>query len=459
MFIRKIECILFTMVLLGCSFSFMNIGEAYTHTKVPVLLVDDDGGKEYEHFYKTALESSGIAYNVWNVYSQGRPTYELIAAYKVVIWFTGDEYYDTLNSEDQISLKKYLDNKGSLFISGQDIGYELTSNGTIYNLFYSSYLHANFVADDVGITSIDCNSSEPICAPDGFTDKIEINAANGAANQVTPSAIQPVGGAVSLMKYNGTENSCAIRFEGSYKVVYFSFGFESISNENHRNILMERIVNYLGYDLPNAGIKIVSEDTLTGHPGEIVTHNVSIINIGTNPDTFELELISSELYTQSWSFSLVNASGNTPMQDTNGNGKLDTGEILPATSFKLKVEVTIPSTAFPADESYISFTVYSNQTSLVRSSFTIHTTVAQQILLVDDDAGGLEHSIYAQMLADLSHTYDIWEVASQGSPTFQVLQKYEAVIWVCAGATHLTLTDKDQESIARYLDNGGKLFL
>ncbi|MDP3012693.1 MAG: CARDB domain-containing protein, partial [Candidatus Subteraquimicrobiales bacterium] len=120
-----------------------------------ILLVDDDyfyRSYSYESYYKNALDVGNYSYNIWHVNALGSsPNATILSSYQVVIWFTGNDWSATLTTTDQTNLQRFLDSGGNLFISGQDIGWDLTSNGTVANTFYSNYLHARYIRDDTNI--------------------------------------------------------------------------------------------------------------------------------------------------------------------------------------------------------------------------------------------------------------------------------------------------------------------
>jgi subtilisin family serine protease len=109
-----------------------------------ILLVDDDGGDTFETYYTEALQSLGFTPDIYTVpLNSDGPPLNILNQYKLVIWLTGGEYWNTLTATDQIELQSYLDSGGRLFISGQDIGYDIGSSS-----FYQNYLHATYVTDD-----------------------------------------------------------------------------------------------------------------------------------------------------------------------------------------------------------------------------------------------------------------------------------------------------------------------
>ncbi|MFZ3137891.1 MAG: S8 family serine peptidase [Thermodesulfovibrionales bacterium] len=119
-----------------------------------ILLIDDDGGDFYETYYAQALQTLGFAFDIQTVplipLNSDGPDISKLNQYKLIIWFTGRQFGNTLTSVDQLNLQTYLNNAGRLFITGQDIGYDIV---TVQGLggqgsFYQNYLHALYVTDD-----------------------------------------------------------------------------------------------------------------------------------------------------------------------------------------------------------------------------------------------------------------------------------------------------------------------
>jgi len=206
-------------------------------SKGNILLVDDDDGGSYETYFENAIFSNNYLYDVWDRNSQGSPTSDNMDDYDAVVWFTGDDYTGTLNSEDQTNLANYLDNGGRLFITGQDIGYEIHDDS-----FYSDYLHAEYNNDDTNIFTLEGTNGDPI--GDGLT--IGISSGDGADNQNYPDGITPIGLADTVFSYESSSDDGGIKADtGTYREVYFSFGFEAINNQNDRNTVMDRVLSWL----------------------------------------------------------------------------------------------------------------------------------------------------------------------------------------------------------------------
>ena len=256
----------------------------------PLLLVAD-GGTSYRAYYEAALTAIGATFTVWDVASQGAVTSALLSPYagsgKAVIWFTGSEYSNTLTSSDQTALAAFLNAGGRLFVSGQDILYNI---GSATGGFAATYLHASYVQDDTNITTLRGVSGDPIAGA-WSSSTLNIAGGDGAGNQNYPSEVNPLNGAQTCLSYytgsgappgrtrgaapaavpalspaakaRGLAGSSSRAIAGSgtaglrvdtgvYKVVYFAFGFEAISTAANRSGLMQKVLSWFGNATPPA---------------------------------------------------------------------------------------------------------------------------------------------------------------------------------------------------------------
>jgi hypothetical protein len=82
------------------------------------------------------------------------------------------------------------------------------------------------------------------------------------------------------------------------------------------------------------------------------------------------------------------------------------------------------------------------------------------VLLVDDDQNGPDvRTYYTSALDELSATYDVWDVASQGDPSADDLMGYKMVIWFTGYPRSDTFTSANEAAVAAYLDAHGLFFL
>jgi len=201
--------------------------------RLPILVVDDDVCKAYGAYYEEALNALDKSYDYWNICLSGAPSLSTLSQYDTVIWFTGDDQQTTLSYDDQSNLASYLDDGGRLFLSGQNIDYDIG-----YSAFYQDYLHAtpNWYSTGLsGLTGYDILSGVNVSLLGG----------DGANNQTSPSASALNSGAVGLFNYGYGYGWGGLRWEGDYRVVYLSFGFEGISSASVRAAVMDKVLTWL----------------------------------------------------------------------------------------------------------------------------------------------------------------------------------------------------------------------
>ncbi len=234
---------------------------------VNILLVDDDGAESYEEYFKAALDYLGRGYGVWDR-GAGVADASILANFEVVLWNVGWSF-PTLDEDDRAALATYLDNGGRLFVSGQDIGWELNDIGGAAAQFYQDYLHAIFVNDNTNDHTLEGIDGDPIS---NQLDLV-IEGGDGANNQDYPSDIDPADASASVIwRYDANRNAAIKADDGNHRVVYFAFGYEAIDNAYDRAIVMQRVLNWL-----LLGTTDVAEDQplvrmqLSNHPNPVQT--------------------------------------------------------------------------------------------------------------------------------------------------------------------------------------------
>jgi len=205
-----------------------------------VLLIDGDYGAEYERYYTDTLDGLGRTYDIWEAGARDPLDAQTLAQYLegVVIWTIP---FSCPNGQEKRAFESYLDNGGRLFITGQDIGWCLTNSGYETDNFYQNYLHAQYVKDDSQIDTLSGTPSDPV----GNGLSINIWGGDGANNQYYPDEIKAISPAIPVFTY---EPGCeaALRVDtGTYKVVYFGFGFEGINSQTNRDDVMKSVLDWL----------------------------------------------------------------------------------------------------------------------------------------------------------------------------------------------------------------------
>lgn len=234
----------------------------------PVLLVDDDGGDFYETYYRDALRSLGVGCDLSHVPSdQDGPDAETLKRYRLVVWFTGDTYRNTLTARDQDNLRSYLDGGGALFISGQEIGFDIGDSS-----FYQMYLHARYVTDNA--------NGKVFTGSDGFTGlSVDVSHAggDGASNQFFVDAILPVGGATAFSIHyrdayeylDGTSMSTAIVSGVSALVASYYRRFSSLEVKSVVLASVDRVSALAGKVLTGGRLNAERAVTALLPPGDL----------------------------------------------------------------------------------------------------------------------------------------------------------------------------------------------
>jgi hypothetical protein len=210
---------------------------------IEVLAVDDDGFEDYENYFTDALDYCHINYGVWDR-NVAAPDAAMLSNFDIVVWWTGLSY-PTLDASDRAALGAYMDAGKHLFVTGQDIGWELNDEGGAAYLWYQQYLHAIFKNDDTNDYTLTGVAGDPV----SYNLDLVIQGGDGANNQEYPDWIEAGDGtATNIYYYNttGTPRMGAIRSDdGTNRVVYLGFGYEAIDNPADRRMLMARVIHWL----------------------------------------------------------------------------------------------------------------------------------------------------------------------------------------------------------------------
>jgi len=227
--------------------------------KAPLLLVDDDdGGNNVESYYFHALDSLGLPFVYWSHDAQGTPVDEL-AKYGNVVWLT-EWAFPALDADDRAALTGYLSGGGNLFMSGQDIGWDLCDSephstpneydksGGASLTWYEANLHARYLADDAtpnGEADVYVTGLSGNAIGDGLA--FDISQPGRDADNQYPSVIEPLTGAEAIFQYPDGDYAATMWAGevGDSKVVNFAFGFEAIPTATDRFITMGRVLGWL----------------------------------------------------------------------------------------------------------------------------------------------------------------------------------------------------------------------
>ncbi len=240
-------------------------------TNAPKLLIVDGfdryGGKgswknpnhTFNTIYSQSVQEVSQSFNISSVSNEVVINEEIeLTDFNMVIWFLGDESKEdnTFINIEQYKLALYLESGGKLLVSGEDIGQDLDISHSYSEftdtLFFHKYLKANLIHDGLDIL-FEVNGAEN-------TNFEGMNIQFGQTYPVdAPDDIEPINGAEALLNYtyerDGTYRKGGIGYKGTFgesakqgALVYLSFPFETIGDEDSRNELMRQIQLYLGFD-------------------------------------------------------------------------------------------------------------------------------------------------------------------------------------------------------------------
>ncbi|MCH8012646.1 MAG: S8 family serine peptidase [Candidatus Marinimicrobia bacterium] len=226
--------------------------------KMPILIVKDDnesccGDTEASGFYTGILDEEGLICGVWDHASLRSPGPAALKSFPIVIWFTEWDF-PSLDSLDIVALKEYLDSGGNLYISGQDLGWDINENPgfSFHQNFYADYLHAQWGGDHAGTMEVIGINNDPI------GDKLSFPVYQpgiGGSSQY-PDWFTPDGTAHLVFQYdNGL--GMGLRYEGDYRLVYTGVGLEAFGSDNNsvppedindvQRTALKRILTYLNF--------------------------------------------------------------------------------------------------------------------------------------------------------------------------------------------------------------------
>jgi archaellum component FlaG (FlaF/FlaG flagellin family) len=231
-----------------------NVEFRFTTFGLDVLLVDDDGGQNYESYFENELLTLNENYGLIPVqYLLDNPT--SATTFKILIWNTAATE-PGLNSSEINLIKTYLDYGGSLYLNGVDLAYQLADPSSPYYTsetldFFSNYLHSNYILRQhpsvitLGISGDPITDGLAMMNLTGGTGANTINHSQGRyVNQISAEGMY---NANILSFWQKPDEHPAIRaFHGmSGKVVFTAFGFESIALADRRELFAQRIIDWL----------------------------------------------------------------------------------------------------------------------------------------------------------------------------------------------------------------------
>jgi spore germination protein YaaH len=191
--------------------------------------------------------------------------------YSIIDWILGEEGATTsaFSLKEQTLVQNFLKNGGRLFVSGSEVGYDLSDKGELDDQqFYEKYLKAEYYSDAAA-------GKQGTYSATGITEtllnNVSINFDNGSHGTYDvdwPDGIKPTGNGKIILKYDGADynanGGAGVAYKGAFgessipgALVYFSFGFETIYPESKRNEVMIKVLDYLDGAIASTGDEVV----------------------------------------------------------------------------------------------------------------------------------------------------------------------------------------------------------
>ncbi len=164
-----------------------------------VLVVDDDGGGQWEGVFDEALTNLRLGFRHWSVLEQQAPSPEEIITHPLVIWITGDAF-PPLDYQDQFALRETIESGGNILLMGKYIGDVATpDNRTFLREQFGVYHEEDSVyAETVRGMPGDRPVPEDIVLQLGDPNDPQVDSLSA---RVSPSTMRARWGADTLMVY------------------------------------------------------------------------------------------------------------------------------------------------------------------------------------------------------------------------------------------------------------------
>ena len=227
----------------------------------PLLLVNGyergtDGNSRLQA-YRAGLTALGHGFDEATA-AQVRSGIVPLNSYNSVFWMLVNESTanSTFDAGEQTQLRAYLEQGGSLFVSGTEIGWDLDSSNNGRD-FYRNYLKALYKGDNAGSGSVTALAGAPLGGVTGMSFAL-------AAPYAYPDTISVYGGSQIALKYGDAEGSTAgVTFEGKFgastrigRLVHLAFGLESLPDPSVRAILEKALAFFGGGQAASSSILI-----------------------------------------------------------------------------------------------------------------------------------------------------------------------------------------------------------
>ncbi len=234
--------------------SFGNAEFKYTSFGLDVLVIDDDDGESYEEYLETELINLSSEYGI--ITSDYVPVNaDSINTFNIILWNTGVTEPGISTVEIDV-IKTFLDSGGNLYLNGVDIAYQLADPASPYYTsetidFFTNYLHSSYILREHSALITQGINGDPITDGIGMMNIVGGTGANtinhSAGHYANQISAEGMSNANILSFWLKPDEYPGIRafHSTSGKVVFTTFGFETIALAERRSLFAERIIDWL----------------------------------------------------------------------------------------------------------------------------------------------------------------------------------------------------------------------
>ena len=409
----------------------------------PRILLVDSGAWQYRsqaEYYVRALQDNGLQaerLTIRNPFS-GLPRLSQLTPYDAVIWSAPFDSPGQLGVPEVIT--DFLSLGGNLLISGQELG-NLDGGSGNAQVWWSRDLAARWIDDGQPELQIRGAAGTP------FENlSFDLNGDDSANNQLTPDRVIPLHQSFTepiLFYEDGTAAALSAGRCRPFRLIYLGFGLEGISGAKSRAGLLEAALNALLAPAP--------EDEARWQPSHVSDFAIEGESAGYR---LSLSNLNREL---TRTFALNSTGGLWPR--TIVTPSLTIG---PCETAETVIEIKVPEIAGQDEDHVLTVSAVDANGGGAVDMNIVHTPRGS-VLLVDDDNFYNVEAVYEDALDELGIEYDVWETgwnnSVRGSPSAQLLEAYDLVIWFTGYDWFDPVSSADNAALAGYLEGGGRLFL
>lgn len=154
--------------------------------------------------------------------------------------------YSVFNKMFMNKIEQFLNNGGNIFISGSYIASDIFLNEDIDSskINFAVEMLKYKLASERAVKNGNVISIDDEFLPNNFNFSFATSMNDSIYNAEAPDALKPINESKTILRYAENFYSAAIAFKDKYSVVAFGFPFETIKNENKKNIVMKAILKY-----------------------------------------------------------------------------------------------------------------------------------------------------------------------------------------------------------------------